>query len=77
LDCIEAFFLKPKAFERRAEMKHTIALSLLLFTLLMGGCKSSSNPEAEQAAITAANEWLSLVDAADYSKSWDEAAAFF
>ncbi len=58
-------------------MKHVITFSILVFVLLFSGCKSSSNPEAEQAAIKAAQNWLGLVDAGDYSKSWDEAAAFF
>lgn len=58
-------------------MKHVIISSILVFVLLFSGCKSSSNPEAEQAAIKAAQNWLGLVDARDYSQSWDEAAAFF
>lgn len=29
------------------------------------------------AAVAAAREWLSLVDAKEYKKSWDEAAPFF
>ena len=58
-------------------MKHVMSISLLLLALLMSGCKSSSNPEAEQAAVTAAKDWLLLVDAGNYSESWDEAAAFF
>ena len=59
-------------------MRRVVITTLLVSILLTGGCKASkSNPEAEQAGITAANEWLLLVDAGDYSKSWDEAAAFF
>jgi hypothetical protein len=59
-------------------MRHVVITTLLVSILLTGGCKApNSNPEAEQAAITAANEWLLLADVGDYSKSWDEAAAFF
>ena len=44
----------------------------------MCGCEApKSNPEAEQAAIKAAQDWLGLIDAGDYSKSWDEAAEYF
>lgn len=37
----------------------------------------SSNPEAVQAAQSAAEAWLALVDAGSYDESWDEAAALF
>jgi hypothetical protein len=36
-----------------------------------------SNPEAEEAAVQAANAWLKLVDASQYAKSWQQAAEFF
>ena len=32
---------------------------------------------AEEAAETAASSWLKLVDAGEYGKSWDDAAAYF
>jgi hypothetical protein len=35
------------------------------------------NTQAEQAAYKAADAWLALVDAGNYSKSWDQAAEFF
>ena len=55
---------------------------LLTAVLVMGivgitGCSSISNPEAEKAAIAAAEAWLKLVDAGDYGESWDASAAFF
>ena len=43
----------------------------------LSGCNSASNPQAETAAVTAANTWLALVDTEKYSESWDEAAQFF
>lgn len=60
-------------------MKHIFIPTLLVSILFTGGCRKSpqSNPQAEQAAITAAKEWLSLVDTGDYAKSWDEAAVHF
>lgn len=39
--------------------------------------KPQSNPEAEQAAIKAANAWLKIVDSGDYAESWQESAKFF
>ncbi|MCX6994178.1 MAG: DUF4019 domain-containing protein [Kiritimatiellaeota bacterium] len=41
------------------------------------GCSSTSNPEAETAAIAAAKGWLSLIDAEKYAESWDETAELF
>jgi len=35
------------------------------------------HPEAEKAAVEAADAWLKLVDAGQYEKSWQEAAEFF
>jgi Tfp pilus assembly protein PilF len=41
------------------------------------GCSSASNPQAEAAAVPAAEAWLSLVDGQQYGESWEEAAQFF
>ena len=41
------------------------------------GCSSASNPEAETAAVGAAEAWLSLVDGEKFAESWEEAAQFF
>lgn len=37
----------------------------------------AGDSEKETAAVTAAEEWLSLVDLEQYAESWDEAAQFF
>jgi hypothetical protein len=65
-------------------MKNIIAvfvIGTLLFGLFTGCAKkeppSQSNPEAEKAAVAAADVWLKLVDVAQYDKSWQEAAEFF
>ncbi len=58
-------------------MRRVIILSVFVFTLLFSGCGSSGNPEAEQAAVKAAQDWLSLIDAGEYSQSWDQAATYF
>jgi hypothetical protein len=34
-------------------------------------------PEETQAAVKAAESWLALVDAGEYGRSWEEAAALF
>lgn len=55
-----------------------ILLSLLLVSVI--GCigsKPVSNPEAEKAAIKAAQQWLKLVDTAKYAASWEQAAQNF
>jgi len=36
-----------------------------------------SNPEAEKAALQAADAWLQLFDSGQYAKSWEEAAKYF
>ncbi len=37
---------------------------------------TESNPEAEKAAVAAADAWLKLVDAGQYAESWAEAAEY-
>ena len=39
--------------------------------------KSQSTPEADKAAIDAADAWLKTVDNGDYAKSWEETAEYF
>lgn len=39
--------------------------------------ETKSKPEAEKAAIDAADAWLKTVDNGDYTKSWEEAAEYF
>ena len=41
------------------------------------GCSTSSNPDAEKAAVAAAESWLALVDGGNYAGSWEGAAEFF
>ncbi|MBN1831027.1 MAG: DUF4019 domain-containing protein [Deltaproteobacteria bacterium] len=54
----------------------------IMYLVLVGLILSSvtavaGNSEKEAAAVTAAEEWLSLVDHEKYAESWDEAAEFF
>lgn len=57
-------------------------MKLPLKSLLLAGALSllaatAHADENTDAAVTAAKQWLALVDAKDYKKSWDEAAPFF
>jgi hypothetical protein len=57
-------------------MKYFTVLSIIILTLLLS-CAKSTHPEEEQAAVEAANQWLALIDSAQYEKSWEEAAEIF
>jgi hypothetical protein len=48
--------------------------SLVIFCLI---CANSFAGDAETDALKAAEEWLALIDANDYGRSWDEAAELF
>ncbi len=50
-----------------------LALAAFLCAGSLGRAESDGTPEA----IAAATAWLGIVDAGDYAKSWDEAAAIF
>ena len=61
-------------------MKRVLIPILAIFVCTiagLSGCSSASNPQAETAAVTAANAWLLLVDGEKYAESWDEAAQLF
>lgn len=57
---------------------HKIFIIVSLFVFIgLSGCMSQSYPQAESAAVSAAETWLSLVDEEKYGESWDEAAEVF
>lgn len=58
-------------------MRKMLVCLLLVAIVGLSGCSSVSNPQAEAAAVAAANGWLLLVDDGQYAESWDEAAQFF
>ena len=58
-------------------MKKFIMLLMSMAILSTIVCASSSNPEAETAAVAVAKDWLVLVDSERYGESWDEAAQYF
>jgi len=59
-------------------MKTTSLIKSLLLTCAVGifTCTAQAD-EKTNAAVAAAKEWLALVDAKEYKKSWQEAAPFF
>lgn len=63
-----------------SSIKLAIVPILIVSVLVLSSCQKkqpTANPEAEQAAVEAANAWLVLVDSGDYTESWQETAQFF
>jgi hypothetical protein len=58
-------------------MKRIIAVGAVIAIVFFAGVSWAANVEKEKAAITAAQQWLALVDAGKYSESWKEAAEYF
>jgi hypothetical protein len=58
-------------------MKKMLICIFLIAIVGSFGCSSASNPEAEAKAITAATDWLALVDGEKYEESWDESSQLF
>jgi hypothetical protein len=55
-----------------------IVLNLVYVTIFnANGVSAEDHSHKEAAALKTASSWLALVDAGNYSKSWDEAAAYF
>jgi hypothetical protein len=59
------------------KMKRMLMCLLLVAVVNFSGCSSAGSPDAETAAVEAARDWLSLVDAEKYAQSWEEAAQLF
>jgi hypothetical protein len=53
-----------------------LCLSILCLSLC-SPLALAQNSEKETAAITAAKEWLALVDSSHYGQSWEQAADYF
>jgi hypothetical protein len=65
-------------FVSRWSMGRGIALATVVAIALAMGCRRAArNPEAEAAAVAAAEAWLKLVDNGRYAESWDASASFF
>ncbi len=60
-------------------MKARLFLVLIGLLLVVSSCSKTSdgNADAEQAAVTAARDWLALVDGGKHSESWEQAADYF
>jgi len=63
---------KQPAAEPKAETEPQAQKEAIESTL-----ETQSKPEAEKAALEAAEAWLKLVDNGDYAESWEEAAEYF
>lgn len=55
-------------------MKKFVCIFALVVVSVFSGCAPARNPEAENAAVKAAQEWLALIDGGDYVISWAESA---
>ncbi len=58
-------------------MRKVTLVLLAIVVSGMLGCRSTSDGDAETAAVEAAKAWLLLVDSERYEESWEEAAEFF
>jgi hypothetical protein len=58
-------------------MKSLPKYLILTAALCLPACGSADNPDAETAAVSAAEAWLSLVDQQQYAQSWEQAAQLF
>ena len=50
---------------------------MIICALFFAGFSDAGEPEKEKAAVSAAEEWLNLVDNGDYSDSWSESSEYF
>ena len=61
-------------------MKTRAGVPIIVLSLVLGlMCHSSlmAGPDEERAGLDSAGAWLTLVDAGQYDKSWDQAASLF
>ena len=61
-------------------MKTMAGVPIIVLSLVLGlMCHSSlmAGPDEERAGLDSAGAWLTLVDAGQYDKSWDQAASLF
>lgn len=54
--------------------RFTVALAMVFIAIL--GCTSELDPKQKNAAIDAAQKWLTMVDAKAYEDSWNASAEF-
>jgi hypothetical protein len=58
-------------------MKRLALIGVAIAIVLSAGISCAPNAEKEKAAVSAAENWLTLVDTGKYSESWQEAAENF
>ncbi len=60
------------------KMRSYITIVIIAAIASCTGCakKQETNPEAEKAAVEAADAWLQLLDSGKYAETWEEAAAY-
>ena len=58
-------------------MKRIVVVGVAIAIVLLAGISWATNAEKEKAAVTAAQKWLTLIDAGKYSESWQESAEYF
>lgn len=59
-------------------MKITLlSIALTLFSFQLVAVASQTNSQPESLAISHAKTWLQVIDAGNYSESWEKAAPFF
>ena len=54
-----------------------VILGVVMSGLLLAGSVLADDSAKENAAVLAAQHWLSMVDGEEYAHSWDEAAEYF
>jgi hypothetical protein len=54
-----------------------LAMVLLVLSIVLPGCAKKGDTDAESQAEESSMAWLELVDAGDYTASWEEAAGYF
>jgi len=58
-------------------MARGIILGVVVSAFLLAGSVMADDAAKENAAVLAAQHWLSMVDGEQYAHSWDEAAVYF
>ena len=58
-------------------MKRIVVVGVAIAIVLLVGISWAKDADKEKAAVTAAQKWLTLIDAGKYSESWQESSEYF